>query len=116
MAGKATSARNEMEKMLRAQIEAEMAVELAECKKRDEESRKKCRQLEAELERKLLEAEESRKKYEEDRLAMLEQKGQLERDRAELARQKDELKKNEQHAILNKSGNSRAPIKFKFGK
>ncbi|UMM24858.1 hypothetical protein L5515_004895 [Caenorhabditis briggsae] len=35
MAEKATSARNEMEKMLRAQIEAEMAVELAECKKRD---------------------------------------------------------------------------------
>lgn len=63
MAEKATSARNEMEKMLRAQIEAEMAVELAECKKRDEESRKKCKQLEAELERKVLEAEESRKKF-----------------------------------------------------
>lgn len=53
---------------------------------------------------------------EEDRLAMLEQKSQLERDRAELARQKVEMQKNEQQAILNKSGNARAPIKFKFGK
>ncbi|CAI5445184.1 unnamed protein product [Caenorhabditis angaria] len=116
MAEKATAARNEMEKMLRAQIETEMANELEECKKRDEQSRKRCKQLESELEKKINEAEESRRQYEENRLAMLDQKSQLERERAELLREKEELKKSEQQTIINKGGVARAPIKFKFGK
>ncbi|CAD6185699.1 unnamed protein product [Caenorhabditis auriculariae] len=103
MAEKATAARHEMERMLRAQIENEMAMELAECRKRDEDSRKRCQQLEAELEKKRLKTPKKvKKKYDEGRLEMLAQRSQLERERAELARQKSELEKNEQQAIINK--------------
>lgn len=46
---------------------------------------------------------------------MLAQKSALERERAELRAERQEVTKNEQQTILNKGGQARAPIKFKFG-
>lgn len=51
----------------------------------------------------------------EERLAMLAQKSALERERAELRAERQAVTKNEQQTILNKGGQARAPIKFKFG-
>uniref|UniRef100_A0A1I7X4P1 KfrA_N domain-containing protein n=1 Tax=Heterorhabditis bacteriophora TaxID=37862 RepID=A0A1I7X4P1_HETBA len=107
--------RTETEQRLRAQIEAEMAEEVAACRRREEESQSRCKSLEEELRKKIIEAEESEKKYNEERLAMLAQRSQLERERLELQKERDALQKNEQHTILNKGGAARAPIKLKFG-
>jgi len=45
---------------------------------------------------------------------MLEAKRRYEEERIELEREKETLKKNEQQAILNKSGAMRAPIRMKL--
>lgn len=49
-----------------------------------------------------------------ERLQMLEAKRRYEEERVELEREKEYLKKNEQQAILNKSGAMRAPIRMKL--
>ncbi|GMT34822.1 hypothetical protein PFISCL1PPCAC_26119, partial [Pristionchus fissidentatus] len=116
MSERIAAARTEMETRLRAQIEHEMQEEMAECAAREKDSKTRCEQLEKELESKLQEAELSERKFNEERLSMLAQKSALERERAELARERDAVTKTEQQTILNKGGQSRAPIKFKFGK
>uniref|UniRef100_A0A1I8A262 WD_REPEATS_REGION domain-containing protein n=1 Tax=Steinernema glaseri TaxID=37863 RepID=A0A1I8A262_9BILA len=107
-------ARADMEIHLRQQIEQEMRHEVDEYRKKEEDSRKRCEALEAELRAKLKALEESEMKVKEERLRMLEVKSKLEAERQELQKERMNMNKAEQCAILNKGG-LRAPIKLKFG-
>ncbi|KAK0404037.1 hypothetical protein QR680_017254 [Steinernema hermaphroditum] len=109
-------ARAEMEIHLRQQIEQEMRHEVDEYRKREEESKKRCEVLEAELRAKIKDLEESEMKMKEERLHMLEVKTKLEAERQQLQKERQVLTKADQSAILNKGGGLRAPIKLKFGK
>lgn len=46
---------------------------------------------------------------------MLNDKSKLEMEKHTLQNELDQMKKNEQHAILNKGGAQRAPIRISFG-
>ncbi|VDM64448.1 unnamed protein product, partial [Angiostrongylus costaricensis] len=109
-------ARAEVESRLRAQILGEMEEEMASIRRREEASRAKCSALEKELEEKVRQADESEKRFNEERLAMLAERSALERERQEVLREKTALQKHEQLAIINKGGAVRPPIKFSFGK
>ncbi|PIO68567.1 hypothetical protein TELCIR_09645 [Teladorsagia circumcincta] len=89
---------------------------MASIRKREEASKAKCAALEKELEEKVRQADESEKRFNEERLAMLAERSALERERQEVLREKTALQKNEQLAIINKGGAVRPPIKFSFGK
>ncbi|CAJ0955363.1 unnamed protein product, partial [Mesorhabditis belari] len=108
--------KGELEKMLRIQIEMEMKDEMERIRKEGEEHRAKCAQMEKDLAEKIQRAEQKEKEYTEERLAMLAERSQLERERKGLEKQQADVRKVEQQTILNKGGQTRAPIKFSFGK
>uniref|UniRef100_A0A915Q1A0 Uncharacterized protein n=1 Tax=Setaria digitata TaxID=48799 RepID=A0A915Q1A0_9BILA len=162
-------ARADLESRLRSQIEQEMMHEVEESRKKElhkmtmdfpslhslmginfadklellkhlqEESKKRCIELEESLEKKMKELEETEKKLNPDwavaglntflivafvvkseirkqeRLLMLETKSKLEMERNALIQEREMLTKSEQQAILNKGGTMRAPIKLKLG-
>ncbi|VDP17324.1 unnamed protein product [Onchocerca flexuosa] len=108
-------ARADLESRLRSQIEQEMMHEVEESRKREDESKKRCIELEENLEKKMKELEETEKKLKQERLLMLETKSKLEMERNALIQERETLTKSEQQAILNKGGTMRAPIKLKLG-
>ncbi|VDN06456.1 unnamed protein product [Thelazia callipaeda] len=108
-------ARTDLESRLRSQIEQEMMHEVEESHRREEESKKRCAELEVSLGKKMKELEEIEKKLKQERLLMLETKSKLEMERNALVQERELLSKSEQKAILNKGGTMRAPIKLKLG-